>query len=230
MVLMKKGALMTGRSQYPLGAVTNIYNQKSVKKRLEAFFIDNVGKIVTNEMLIEVSQDPITRKAPENWHQRLSELRTDDGYTILAKRDRAFLLVGEYVLDSLDKRARAGKRVLPTKQTWQQILHRADHRCEWTESGEFCNMQNGSVDPIGGGTVKLTPDHMQPHSVNPNADPSDMTQWQALCGRHQVMKKNFWDSSTGKLNTPAIIQAASASEKREAYEVLCKYYGYTAEK
>lgn len=220
---------MAGRDDYPLGAVEKTYTQKSIRQRLEAFFIDNVGKIVTNEMLILVARDPITGKDPENWHQRLSELRTDSGYTILSKRDRNYLAVGEYILQSTQKRESAGKRVLPTKDTWKAVLNRASDCCEWNDSGELCRLKNGEKDPIGGGTVKLTPDHVDPHSLNPNADPEDPTQWQALCGRHQVMKKNYWNSSTGKVNTQAIIQAAPHEEKRLAYILLCEYFGYEPE-
>ncbi|OZS42039.1 restriction endonuclease [Photobacterium sanguinicancri] len=216
---------MSGREQYETGKVSTTYEQKSIKKRIEAFLIDNVGKIVTREMIIQVSKDPKTGKEPENWHQRLSELRTDDGYTILSKRDRAFLSVEEYVLESLEKRKTAGKRVLPTKATWSTILERANNCCEWRDGGEICGLSNGSIDPIGGGTVKLTPDHMQPHSINPNADPESPEQWQALCGRHQVIKKNFWDSSSGKMNTIAILQALPHKEKEAALMFLLKYFG-----
>ena len=66
------------------GEVKRSYNQKSIKKRIEALFLDNLGKILLSEQIIEVARDPVTQKAPENWHQRLSELRTDAGYTILA--------------------------------------------------------------------------------------------------------------------------------------------------
>lgn len=216
---------MSGINPYPRGSIERQYTQKSIKERLEAFFVDNVGKVVTREMLIEVSKDPITNVEPENWHQRLSELRTDSGYTILSKRDRAYLAVGEYVLQSLDIRATAGKRVLPTKATWNKVLERAQYRCEWREGGEYCQLEEGEQDHIGGGTVKLTPDHMQPHSINPNADRLDPTQWQALCGRHQVVKKNFWDSSTGKINTLAVMQAMPHSEKEKAYVFLKQYFG-----
>ncbi|GLR77168.1 restriction endonuclease [Aliivibrio sifiae] len=216
---------MSNREKFKLGAVSKKYEEKSIKKRIESFLIDNVGKIVTREMIIQVSKDPTTGKEPENWHQRLSELRTDDGYTILSKRDRAFLSVEEYVLESLNKRAAAGKRVLPTKETWAAILVRADDSCEWSDGGESCGLKNGATDPIGGGTVKLTPDHMQPHSINPNADPSSMKQWQALCGRHQVIKKNFWDSSSGKVNTIAILQALPHKEKEIALKFLLEYFG-----
>jgi hypothetical protein len=84
---------------------------------------------------------------------------------------------------------------------------------------------HGELDHIGGGTVKLTPDHMTPHSINPNTDPANSRQWQALCGRHQVMKKNFWDETTGKINVLAILQAASTSQKKVALQFLLDYFG-----
>ena len=46
-----------------------------------------------------------------------------------------------------------------------------------------------------------------------------------LCGRHQVVKKNFWDHSTGKLNVLAIVQCAPKKVKREVYEFLREYFG-----
>lgn len=74
--------------------------------------------------------------------------------------------------------------------------------------------------------MKLTPDHKSPHSLDPNADPGDPDQWQVLCGRHQVTKKNYWDSSTGKLNTYAIVQFAPEKEKKRILKFLLSYFGY----
>ena len=48
--------------------------------------------------------------------------------------------------------------------------------------------------------------------------------WDALCGRHQVMKKNFWDSSTGKMNYIAIVQAAPLEAKREMLVMLKAFF------
>jgi hypothetical protein len=210
---------------YPYCDSPQAYTDTSIKKRLENFFLDNVGKIVTNAQLIEVAKDPVTGKEPENWHQRLSELRTNSGYTILSKRDRNFLAVGEYLMLSSEKRIGAGERVLPTSATWQAVLARSHHKCAWTEGGHVCGLGDGDIDPVGGGTVKLTPDHKTPHSVNPNSDPSDPKQWQALCGRHQVVKKNYWDSSTGKLNVIAIMQSLPKKEKQVAMSFLLDYFG-----
>lgn len=156
----------------------------------------------------------------------MSELRTDDGYTILSWRNRGFLRVEEYLMTSPDKREKAGKRVSPTKLTWENVLINANYKCEWKEDGNLCGLKENDIDPIGGGKVKLTPDHKKPHSINPDSDPTDSKQWQALCGRHQVMKKNYWDSSTGKMNVYAIIQSATAIKKEIIFKFLLDYFGY----
>src|SRR5438046_10657929 len=102
------------------GVVKGPYTQRSVRRRIEALFLDNIGKILTREQILEAARDPLTGKEPENWHQRLSELRTDDGYTILSWRNRGDLKVQEYLMPHVRKRAAAAQRVKPTPQTWQQ--------------------------------------------------------------------------------------------------------------
>ena len=78
-------------------AIVGRYEQGSIRQRIEAFLLDNIGKIATNEQLRQVAKDPKTGRDPENWHQRISELRTDSGYTILSYRDDPGLSVGEYI-------------------------------------------------------------------------------------------------------------------------------------
>jgi hypothetical protein len=130
-------------------------------------------------------------------------------------------------METAERRPTAGRRVGPTPITWQAVLARAGNRCEWNEGGAICGLGHGDLDPIGGGTVRLTPDHVRPHSIDPNSDPADPEQWQALCGRHQVTKRNYWDGTTGKLNVMGIVQAAPAAEKLQVFQMLLAYYGYT---
>ena len=203
---------------------TRTYAQKTVSKRIEAIFLNNIGSVLTRSQIVNAAKDPLTGVEPENWHQRLSELRTDRGYTILTNRDWAALKPGEYVMPHTDVRKTAGKRVLPTPSCWRDVLERAGDQCEWAEDGQRCGLTAGSTDPIGGGTVKLTPDHVTPHSINPNADPSSKAQWLALCGRHQVMKKNYWDSGTGKINVIGILQGVNVQQKKEAFDFLTRYF------
>lgn len=146
-------------SEKVYGEFNGPYPQQSVKKRIEALFLDNLGKILDREQIQEAARDPKTGKVPENWHQRLSELRTDDGYTILSRRNRGYLNIQEYVMPFPDKRSGAAKRVKPNDKTWLAVLEHADYQCEWDEGGQTCGLRDGEVDPVGGGRVKLTADH-----------------------------------------------------------------------
>ena len=176
---------------------------------------------------MDVAKDPKTGRSPENWHQRLSELRTDSGYSILTWRNRSDLKVSEYLMPTTEKRQTATKRTRPTGTTWHAILELANFRCAWDDDGEPCGLRDGDLDPVGGGTVRLSPDHRLPHSVDPTADPNDPKKWRPLCGRHQVMKKNYWDDRTGWLNVYAIVQAATETEKRRILEFLKAYFYQT---
>ena len=200
------------------------YLQRSIRARIEAFFLDNLGKIVTREQLIEVATDPETGRVPENWHQRLSELRTDKGYTILSWRNRGELRVSEYLMPNTERRSTASRRTRPTTAAWKEVLGLHEYRCAWSEGSVACGLRDGDTDPIGGGTVKLTPDHKTPHALHAEVDPRDPTKWQPLCGRHQVMKKNYWDDDTGWLNVLAIVQSASEEQKRQVLEFLKLYF------
>lgn len=201
------------------------YAQRSIRARIEAFFLDNLGKVATREQLIQVATDPKTGRVPENWHQRLSELRTDKGYTILSWRNRGDLRVSEYMMPNAERRSTAARRTRPNASTWKKVLTLHDHRCAWTEAGIACGLRDGDIDPVGGGAVKLTPDHHTPHALHAEADPGDPAKWQPLCGRHQVMKKNYWDDETGWLNVAAIVQSASEEQKREVFAFLKRYFG-----
>ena len=200
------------------------YEQGSIRARIEAFFLENLGKVATREQLIEVATDPTTGRVPENWHQRLSELRTDLGYTILSWRNRGNLRQSEYMMPNAERRSTAARRTRPNAKTWEIVMDRHDHRCAWAESGINCRLRDGDIDPVGGGTVKLTPDHRTPHAIHAEADPSDPEKWQPLCGRHQVMKKNYWDDETGWLNVMAIVQSASEEQKRQVFRFLKRYF------
>ena len=200
------------------------YNQRSVRARIEAFFLDNIGKVATREQIIAVATDPKTGRQPENWHQRLSELRTDRGYTILSWRNQGDLKVSEYLMPNAERRSTASGRVRPAAQVWEAVLSNANYRCAWVEAGTPCNLRQGDIDPVGGGTVRLTPDHKLPHSINAGADREDVAKWQPLCGRHQVMKRNYWDDETGWLNVIAIVQSASEEQKRQVLDFLLNYF------
>lgn len=197
------------------------YKQSSGRERIKQFFFDNLGKIVTTDQLQDVASMNYDGRY-ENWHQRLSELRTDKGYTILSRRDREWLGQGEYVMPHKEQADRADKRTHIEDDTWEDVLERADYECEWPEG---CELSDGDIDPVSGGKVELTPDHRVPHDSDGVVEPDNPEHWQALCGRHQVMKKNYWNDNTGKLHYMAIIQSAPKEEKEKIYDYLQRYFG-----
>jgi len=83
-------------------AIMGAYPQPIVRMRIEAFFLNNVGKVATREQIMEVATDPKTGRTPKDWHQRLSELRTDYGYTILSNHGNN-LRVSEYLMPSAER-------------------------------------------------------------------------------------------------------------------------------
>ena len=150
---------MESHSKYEYAVIRGPYAQRSVRARIEAFFLDNVGRVATREQIDEVATDPDTGRQPENWHQRLSELRTDYGCTILSWRNRGDLRVSEYLMPTSEKRDTTARRVRPTAGAWSQALDSTSFRCAWSEDGQPCGLRHGDLDPVGGGTVRLTPDH-----------------------------------------------------------------------
>ena len=84
--------------------------------------------------------------------------------------------------------------------------------------------ENNDITPKNRKKSALASSENKALSVESAADPNDPAQWRALCGRHQVMKKNYWDSTTGKLNLYAIMQSASLEDKRLVYRFLQSYF------
>jgi hypothetical protein len=130
--------------------------QSSGRAIVRGLFLANLGKVLTKGQIIKAICDGLDVNDYENWHQRLSELRTDEGYTILSYRDRKGLKPGEYFMLTNEQRDVAARRVRPTRWTWSAVLKRACGCCEWKEGGTPCGLRDGDGDPIGGGTVKLT--------------------------------------------------------------------------
>jgi len=67
----KKENHFNSEAEKMYGEVKRSYNQKSIKKRIEALFLDNLGKILLSEQIIEVARDPVTildtKSRTEDW-------------------------------------------------------------------------------------------------------------------------------------------------------------------
>lgn len=77
----------------------------SISTRLEKLFLDNVGKVVTTDLILQVLPTRKDGSRVERWHQRISELRTDHGYTIHhGRKDDPRLKNGQYLMPTTQKR------------------------------------------------------------------------------------------------------------------------------
>lgn len=137
----------------------------------------------------------------------------------MTQHDPQILKVGEYVLKSKEPSKKPTKRVKIANSTWKEVLDLCDRKCEYNMEGTQYGLRDGDIDPVGGGTVKLTADHKNPHSVDPQIDPKINPNGKRFVN---VIKKNFWDED-GKLNVIAILQSASRQVK-EAFEWLKTYF------
>lgn len=194
--------------------------RSSVKSRIREFLIEHVGVVVAREEIQEAARDPETGKVPENWHQRLSELRVDEGYDILSWRDRKQLRPGEYLLEVAQPTRAPKPRKYLNKKDKQELFERDGYACQWPD----CELRHGDTDPVGGGKVVLTADHRSPHSLPGSNWTGTLEDWQTLCARHQQDKKNLIDDRTGRRNVRELVRVAGEDVKRQIYEDLMTYF------
>lgn len=192
----------------------------TVKSRILEFLVKNVGQVVTRAQIQEAATDPESGKVPENWHQRLSELRVDSGYDIHSWRDNKSLKPGQYVLQSATPQRIAKPRAHLSTKEREELFQRDDWMCQWPG----CELRQGTIDPVGGGSVVLTADHRSPHSLLEQRWTGTLEDWQTLCTRHQQEKKNFIDDRTGRRNLRELVRCASRAEKRLIFEDLQAYF------
>lgn len=196
-------------------------SSNNVRGRIRDFLIQNVGKVVTREEIQQAAMNPETGKIPENWHQRLSELRVDEGFDILSWRDREGLKPGQYMLASATAQRVAKPRQYLSDVERAELFSRDGEKCQWPG----CSLTAGAIDPVGGGTVVLTADHKSPHSLPDGKWTGTLDDWQTLCARHQQEKKNFIDDVTGRKNLRELVRAAGEPVKLQIYADLKAYFG-----
>ncbi len=199
--------------------MSKIVKKSSARDRIRAFFLKNVGKVVTKEMIQKAATNPETGVVPENWHQRLSELRVDEGYIILSWRDRSFLKPGQYLLENATPTGIIKKRAVLSTAEREELFQRDSHSCKWPG----CGLKKGMVDSVGGGMVVLTADHLTPHSVA-DVTTHSLDEWQTLCARHQQEKKNLIDDRTGRKNLRELVRNAPKEIKLQILRDLEEFF------
>src|SRR6266481_1264030 len=138
---------------------------KGSKKRILAFLLANMGRVIGKRELQEASG------WAAEWARRVRELRDEQGYPILSHKDRADLKPGQYLMLT-DKRRPAFKRGI-SKETRAVVLERNGYTCQ------MCGLAAGDPDPYSTGrTIRLTMGHILDKSKGGGDSPSNL---RAVC-------------------------------------------------
>jgi hypothetical protein len=178
----------------------------SAKKKIRAFLIANVGKIVTTQQLSKESG--IIAHA-----RRVRELRDQEGMQIRTHKDREGLKPGQYLLESLDSKPVAGG---VSAKLRNQVLERDGYTCV------LCGATAGdpsAYDPNR--KVKLHVDHETPGSQEGKATLENL---RTLCSDCNQGRQNIQAPSESARNILARIRKLPRAEQREIHAALKKSF------
>lgn len=185
----------------------------STKAALLQFLQANAGRVVSTDEITSALREAGAYR--EKWSQRLSELRTDDGYDIYNHQDRDELGQGQYLMPVPYPTRPANPRKKVSASLRRQVVER-DGCCQF----EGCGLREGDTDPSTGAVVKLTADHILPHSQGGRTELENL---QAMCVRHQLHKSNRYDGDG--LNVPEALRVSDRQIKQACIEQLATWEG-----
>ena len=172
--------------------------------RFRHLFTENQGRRFSTAQLRELSG--IVR-----WHQRISELRTDYGYTILHAKSGA---TDWYVMPDDTREEMAASRA-PLQDIRAQLLRRSN-KCA------FCGAEEGGRSARTTKRVKLQPDHIVPHAHG-GAEMHDVSNYQLLCQPCNLFKKEHHCPPNEMVFT--CLAVADQATRRRVYDMLAEEFG-----
>lgn len=174
------------------------------RTKLRAFFVENVGKVVSSDQLREVA-------GISEWARRLRELRDEEGMRILSHHDREDLRPNEYVLESLHPKPVISRGISTKLRT--QILDRNGFTCQ--ACGAAAGEESG-CEP--GRTCRLQIDHIVPISLGGTDDEHNL---RAVCVGYNKDKSNLkTPTSRDAINVLTLIRRQPRNVQQEVYEFL----------
>jgi hypothetical protein len=208
----------------------------SARARLRSAFLKNPNKVLTTSELSNIA-------GIHRWHQRLSELRIEEGMKIESWKDKDKLQVGQYVFSGYAPTRKTRKTTTRKNKTYNKkrsgpsrnlklkIQKRSQNRCEFIHKNkQRCKLRAGATDSVTNSTVhKLQYDHKKAFShsnLNKLSSPSD---WLHLCPRHNLTKKNFYSGprpTQNNFNVLEIVRSSNKKTKKKVHEYLVEYFDH----
>lgn len=179
--------------------------RKGAKTLIREYLLDNVGKVVTQEKLYEVSG-----KKTE-WGRRLRELRNEEGYEILSHNDRSDLKPGQYILVSTKPKPAFARSI--SKETRAFVLDRNGFTCQ------MCGAVAGEVHPYdpSGRKTRLHLGHIIDKSHGGTDEPSNL---RALCSVCNEGAANITPARPSTTQLLTLIRRARSDDQIEALKWL----------
>lgn len=104
-------------------AIRILRRESAGQQRVRAYFIENVGRVVTTEELAYVA------RSARQYPRRVRELRTEHGYMIATRfTSRPDLRMGQYVLETLDRLSEPHDRHIPDS-VQREVYARDNNTC-----------------------------------------------------------------------------------------------------
>ena len=181
------------------------------RDRILAFFLQNIGKIVTSRQIQKASGGAV------EWARRVRELRNEKGFQILSHKDRADLKVGQYLLET-DVQLPAFERGI-SKETRAWVLERNGYTCQ------MCGAAAGDPDPLGGPRkVRLTMGHIIDKSKGGSDEPGNL---RAVCASCNEGLQNTALPKPDRIHLLSQIRRATLADQRAVLEWLQKKFTST---
>jgi hypothetical protein len=183
----------------------------SAKSRIKAFFLENVGVVVTAKQLQEAAA-PVSE-----WARRVRELRDEEQWPIITNHDSAELKPGEYMLTALpSENPNIDFQRGISQKLRAEVLDRNGFTCQ------TCGKTPGEIDPETGRKVRL---HIG-HIVDKNYGGKDeLSNLRTLCSTCNQGAKNLTQEKPSTIWLLSQVRRAGRDEQLALYEWLKTKYG-----
>jgi|ERR1041385_1594681 hypothetical protein len=181
---------------------------KGSRARLRAYFLANVGRVLTSAQLRRASGNA------SEWGRRVRELRTEEGYQILTHNDRSDLRPGQYLLLNAKPIPAFARGI--SKETRAYVLDRNGFTCQ------MCGSVAGEPHPSDPTrTTRLHVGHIIDKSMGGTDEPSNL---RAICSVCNEGARNLTLDRPSLQKLLIQVRRATGSDQVEVLRWLIKKF------